>query len=334
VTAAAKHPLFWVRVAIPVGLLAYIFSRVDIPDLLEALRHVDLPLALLSLLIGYLVPVPLCAWRWRTLMRQGYGVEMPLGFLVKHFWIGMFVGYLLPGGAGTDVYRIACLSRHRGRVKENAAVVVGEKLFVLLANALLVMLAYPWIASSATLPEGFDRLVWLVYALGWLGLGLLVLLTLLRRPVGDWLERVIGHRVMAIGRRLNVQTGEGEIRSLLRPFTRWRNQALIFLWTVGIQLIACYGGRLMLLAVGVDLPLMVHIFVWNLMIFVFLLPISFGTLGVREATFIAFFGMFGVAREPALAASFVGLASMLITVGVGGILWAAAELKKRVEPSA
>ena len=67
-----------------------------------------------------------------------------------------------------------------------------------------------------------------------------------------------------------------------------------------------------------DLSLTVHVFVWTLMFFIFLVPISIGTLGVREATFIVVFGLFGVEDEEALAGSFVGLASLLFTVGLGG----------------
>jgi hypothetical protein len=68
----------------------------------------------------------------------------------------------------------------------------------------------------------------------------------------------------------------------------------------------------------------VHVFVWTLMFFIFLVPISIGTLGVREATFIVVFGLFGVEDEEALAGSFVGLASLLFTVAIGGVVWLAA----------
>jgi len=109
----------------------------------------------------------------------------------------------------------------------------------------------------------------------------------------------------------------------IRPFFVARNQLLIVGVTALNQMIASYGGLLLMLSVGVNLSLTVHVFVWTLMFFIFLLPISVGTLGVREATYIIVFGLFGVDGEAALAGSFVGLASLLFTVALGGVVWMA-----------
>ena len=48
---------------------------------------------------------------------------------------------------------------------------------------------------------------------------------------------------------------------------------------------------------------------------------SIGGFGIREAAFVVILGLFGVGRENALASSFISLASVLITVGAGGLIW-------------
>jgi glycosyltransferase 2 family protein len=65
-----------------------------------------------------------------------------------------------------------------------------------------------------------------------------------------------------------------------------------------------------------------------LMYLFFLLPVSIGGFGIREASFIIILGLFGVGRENALASSFISLASVLITVGAGGLIWLSDGLKR------
>src|SRR5262249_27017888 len=92
--------------------------------------------------------------------------------------------------------------------------------------------------------------------------------------------------------------------------------------------VASVGGKFLLLSIDVNLPLVTHLFVWTLMYLCFLVPISIGGFGIREAAFIVILGLFGVSTENALASSFISLASVLITVGVGGLIWLTDGLKR------
>ena len=168
-----------------------------------------------------------------------------------------------------------------------------------------------------------------VYAMGAIALAILALVLLAGSGAGRRLRKAIEARLR---RRIDRVTDDASpttagsssgVVEAIRPFFVARNQWLIVAVTALNQMIASYGGRLLMLSVGVDLSLTVHVFVWTLMFFIFLVPISVGTLGVREATYIIVFGLFGVEDEEALAASFVGLASLLFTVGLGGLVWLA-----------
>lgn len=324
--AATRRIVFWLRVAAPILLFAIIFSRIDLARLASALRGMQLDLALYSLVIGYLVPVLLCAWRWQVVLRALYGIRASYAFLLKHFWIGMFAGYLVPGGVGTDIYRVTCTARREGGLQVNTVAVIGEKALALLANGLLLVLAYPLVADAIGAPPILMPVIDALYAMGIVAAGVLALAALAGSAPGQRLRQAAEARLrrridqMAQGAR---PAAPGGVAAAIRPFFAPRNLGLIVGISALNQLIASYGGRLMMLSVGVDLPLTVHVFIWTLMFFVFLAPISIGTLGVREGTFIVLFGLFGVPPEEALAGSFVGLASMLFTVGLGGIAWLA-----------
>jgi glycosyltransferase 2 family protein len=329
VKASLKRVFFWLRIVAPVVLLAIIFSRVDLPRLLATLKGVHLDLAIYSLVIGYLVPMFLCAWRWQMALRVLYGIRASYSFLLKHYWIGTFVGYLVPGGVGADIYRVTCTARREGGFQLNAATVIGEKLFAVVANGLMLMLAYPLVANAISAPPEVMPVIRGVYTMGAIALVILALVLLAGSGAGQRLRKAIEARFR---RKIDRVTHDASpttagnssgVVEAIRPFFLARNQLLIVAVTALNQVIASYGGRLLMLSVGVDLSLTVHVFVWTLMFFIFLLPISVGTLGVREGTYIVVFGLFGVEDEEALAGSFVGLASLLFTVGLGGLVWLA-----------
>ena len=170
-------------------------------------------------------------------------------------------------------------------------------------------------------------------ALGVLALLAALLLkdSLARRLQGAIRGRVINRLSVAAQSLLRSAAGGDQavtFSTLLAPFFQWRNQAAGLGLMIVIQLITSYGGWLLLLALGVDLPLIVHVFIWALMNFFFLVPASIAGFGVREASFIILFGMFGVSREVSLAASFLALACTLVVIAPGGGIWLARLLVK------
>lgn len=317
-----------IRMAVPVALLAIIFSRIDVRLLLDALTGVDMRIAVYSLLVGYVAPILLCSWRWQIVLRSFYGVEVPYGTLLKRFWMGMFVGYVVPGGVGADIYRVASMRSERGGFRLHAAAVVGEKILVILANGLLLLLFYPLVAGDVTGGPQAARVIRGAYALGVGSVALLAMIAVLNSSPGARLRAfTLGlltsaiNAVTAKARQHDHDSGSPPAEDVISPFFHWRSQVVVLLLAAAGQILVSYGGRLLLLSVGVDLPLAVHIFVWTLVFFVFFLPISVGNFGVREASFIIFLGLFGTSREQALASSVVSLASVLVTVAMGGIIY-------------
>ena len=190
--ASLKRVFFWLRLA-AVLLLAFIFSRIDLPRLLATLKGVQLDLAIYSLVVGY-PPIFVCAWRWQIVLRVLYGIRASYGFLLKHFWIGTFVGYLVPGGVGADIYRVTCTARREGGFQVNAAAVIGEKLFAVVANGLMLMLAYPLVANAISAPPEVIPVIRGVYTVGAIVLAILALVLLAGSGAGRRLRKAIEAR--------------------------------------------------------------------------------------------------------------------------------------------
>jgi hypothetical protein len=215
-----------------------------------------------------------------------------------------------------------------GSLRVHAAVVIGEKVIAVLANGIVLVVAFPfairWFAHESSTDQFraplryFALILALMFAvIMWSRTdGFRLLFSRIGAGVGRRVER-LAH---AAGRPVDAVGKTSRIRDLVRPFFILQNQFLLFSVSLFNQIVSSVGGMLLMDAIGVHLPLVVHLFIWTCMFFVFLLPISFGTIGVRESTYVLAFGLFGIGREPALAGSFLGLGCLLATVGFGGIL--------------
>lgn len=318
------HLLFAARIVLAAGLLVLILRLVDLDQLRTHLSRINLPLLGAAFVVLFLIPVMISAWRWHALLRRLYGVRLPYLELLRRFWISMAVGYFTPSSVGTDLYRVLWMTSRAVPVERAAAVVVLEKPFLVLGTGLMIMLTYPLVASHMAADALVTRSVELIYIFGLGALGALVLLAFTgpgRRVMHrmlHWLGHQIGRVAESTGRRT---AGHGGIVEALHPFLDWRSQALVTGFGMLNQAVGGVGGFLLLLALNTSLPVTVHLFVWTLMTFAFILPVTVGGIGVREATFILLFGLFGVPREVALAASFVAFTCMLASLSIGGGLW-------------
>ena len=135
-------------------------------------------------------------------------------------------------------------------------------------------------------------------------------------------RRLVSHvdRTLAKDRSQSKPAPVEERPSRSARLPAWRYVGVIMLLTVSIRGLAAVGVYCFFISLGHQVPITVALFAFSLIFLVFMLPISFGSLGVREGAYIVVFGLFAVPREVALAASFLGLAALLATIGVGGLI--------------
>lgn len=334
---------FWGRALVPVVLLSIVFSKIELAKLLENLRDVDGRLLLSAAVVGYMSQIFLAALRWKLALRSFYGIRLPYLALIRLCWEGMFVGYFVPAGLGADIYRVAGAGKRSGAYAENTALIVGEKFLLLVGSALILMAAYPLARTSMATQPRIEAIIRYTYLAGIVGATLVLAAGLLLKA--KWGQQALafvhrrtgqGIRIMLtkIGLPQEKQPENDVMTALVRPFFRPGNLALILGFTALNRIFGSLGGLIMLKAVGVDLPLGVHLFAWTLMFLIFTLPISVGTLGVREGAFVIIFGLFGVESETALAASFVGLACLMTTTVTGGLILCVNNIRNRAEAEA
>ncbi len=330
------------RALLSLGLLAlltYIF-RNELGRSLEKVRN-SLPVPLALAATWYIVFVFVSAWRWQVLLRAR-GLQYSTWYLARVFTLGLFFCKLLPTSIGGDVMRIA-YTAPKGRSAEAFSATFLDRLigFVSLTSlAVVVAVALyfftpAWRSLSMTLGRTTLGGVTVVILLGAILL-LLVLgtLTLFNDAAHRAAVRLLGGvRIFNIGSMLDRAYGAvKQYRHHLGAL------AMSFVSGLGVQAALSLSWFHTAQAIGGAVPLAYYFVMIPLLNIIVNIP-SIGGLGVREASFSAFYVFFSGssatiqqpdAKATAIAVAMLFLALDLVFALAGGVLFAVTGRKTEV----
>lgn len=288
-------------------MLAFIFSRVDLPTFIENVRRANfwwLAVALMMMMMGVVIR----AWRWLILL-ESIGVMVSLRELTTIYFIGFLFNNLLPSGVGGDAMRIFELNQHSKRGSDAVTSVLVDRFLGL--SALQAIGALALLFNWQAVPLQVAVFTIAIFLSGMVGGYLLINrrlyltlqthLALFRRLteikiVGNLFESFQRYPLAALGRSFGV--------------------SLLFNLSL-IAMNGCIG-----LALGATASLIQYAIFIPITSIVLLLPISFAGLGVREGTYIQLFQSVGVPKEIALAMSLLVYTIGNICTGlVGGVIY-------------
>ena len=303
-----RQAVVWIaKIAVSVGLLAILFSRVDVAALWAQVRLASPAWLAVSLGI-YFAALAISAWRWGVLL-EAAGVVLQLRRLVAAFLVATFFNNFLPSNIGGDVVRVADTARPAGSKTVAALIVLADR-----GIGLLGLLAVA--ALGASLAEQLPgtgivgpSVLWLALSVGIGGGAFLLsrpaLLPRLLRPFGRLHPEWVGERLDRLeGLLQRIQAAPG---ALVRCFGA----------AMAVQLVSV--AFYLAIARGLSVP----ITFWQLALIVpmtFLvqmLPVSLNGFGVREATFAYYFTRMGLSLEQALVVSITG-AAVVLAVSLSG----------------
>ena len=296
-----KHLLLASKIAISLGLLAYLLLQLDWPALLDkaaGLAWWTLPLAisvlLLTLYIGTL--------RWAVLLRTHYTTfSTPL--LFRHYLVATLFNNILPTATGGDLVRSFYIYRYNRDAVCAVSPIVTERvigLVVLLAiNVAVIYLT----DSVAIVSTALWSTLTLVLA------GAIAALTLIALPASYWplhrmLERLARFRIIGFILRM----GEATHGYLKHPATL----LIVILYSAGAQLLAVLVYFILAKGLGVDISIQVILVVIPLAFMAAALPISIGGMGVRELATVGLLVRFGLAESDAAAVALFYIPVLLL----------------------
>ena len=249
-------------------------------------------------------------WRWRALLVT-VGVHEPFARSWRTVFAGMLLNNFMPGTLGSDGLRILLMARACGSAPVAIGAIAYERAMQFAIYVILVMLASLW--PMAWL-EPWLHLA--VVAIG--GFGIVLLLALLKWLSGRKISPAPADasllvRGWALLGAMLAETGHTQVRmrrhraaQLLFAFSSLLNVAFIF---------AFFAVALHDLGRPVDLPLVV--FAVGIAAIVSGLPISFGGIGVYEATLVVFLGLGGVPSGDALLVALIVRGSAILVSLIG-----------------
>jgi hypothetical protein len=304
-----KTLVLLLRIAISLGLIAWILMNVDRTQLLESMRTID-PGFLLLAQAAYFVVNGICAWRWQVLL-AGRGVAVGYPRLLRYFLNGLFFGNFLPTTVGGDLMRAYLVSDDCGTRSEALASVLVDRfigLFGVIVTGVIGLILVARTGQEAAL-------------LRYMALGVGLTLALL----AVFLNKGIMRRFRVLLRLPLVNRLEQKLVEFYHSLYVYRSQrrevalalALSLLVQLGVVLTVFVISR----ALGSDISITPFFLYMPVIAAVSMLPVSINGWGLMEGAFIVFFGRAGMSGTEALTLGFIyHLVAVAVSLS-GGVLW-------------
>ena len=299
------------KMAISLGLISFLFTRIPLDELRATLRGADLRWIVAAGLLLFVSNV-IGTWQWNGLL-QGAGIRIPFWKVLSYYHVGLFFNNFLPANVGGDLVRVLDASRY-GCSRATAFSTV-------LMDRLIGTVALAGLALVTTLPA-VDRLH--------LSVAYLAVVAFFGASVGmAW--AVFHPAVLPALERLLARVGLGGFKPALDDMaTRlqgFRDQRGLFLRLLAVALVVqisrIFVHVLVARGLGIGVELIYFFLLVPLLAVAVSLPISLNGIGVREGAGIVLFGLVGVGRAAAFGLQFT---TYLVAVAVsllGGLVFLA-----------
>jgi len=299
-----------VRLAIAVGLTAYLLWRNDPDAIARVARGADLNwLALACALVVF--DRALMAWRWLALLGPVMTTTPPVGAVLRVFFVSSFVGSFLPASVGSDAIRAYSLRDHDVPGSAAVASVVMDRALGVVAILLVGLVSV--VALTVPAPLGV-YVILLAGGVASLALASVIFIDPVGDLVGRGMARLPGAPVRAIAAKL---------LAAVRTY-RHHHAALsgVLAASLGVQVIRVLQAWSLGRSIGIEAGLAVYFVAIPVVLLIMLLPITINGLGTGQAAFLWTFGTAGVGKPEALALSILFIALGILGNLPGGVLYA------------
>lgn len=288
------------KIAVSVSLVYWLVGRVDWRAVSDIVTHASLPLIIVYIglqLVGNIIS----AAKWQYLARiQGFTFSLKDGTLA--YLMGAFINNFLPSTVGGDSYRVFWMSRTGERSRAFAAIFFDR------ITGLLVLFLFTGL-GLALLPWGvlFAQPAFIIFAAITLSVSLAVLCAFF------WTERF--YQVAVLLTKLLPWQRPATLLGDFQSFAEARVYTGAILWSVLFTVIGIGGSNFFLFSsFGVELSPLAFGSVIFAATLVANIPISINNIGVKEWSYVFFFGLVGVSTELAVTAALASrLLQMLIS---------------------
>ena len=294
------------RVAISIGLLAFLFSKIDLGSILGVILSADIYYAILSVFSFFVIYV-ISFYRWKMLL-DAQSVLLPLKRILSSFSGGLFFSLFLPSTIGGDIARSVDLGVHTRRRSVVIASVLLDRIsgFVglVIVAIFALMFGYRFVQEAMVY-----RVVLLLAVL----LGA-VLVVLFNKKIYARLSRTRKENaILSSLKRLHAEIYFFRSKPQILAF----NLFLSIVIQAGSSLTAYFILRCIRVTINIAYPFILTPVITAITV----LPISIGGLGLRDASSVFFYTKVGVAKDSAFAHSLLSFSLIVLFGLIGGIIY-------------
>ncbi len=316
-----------VYLGLPVTLLYVIFKRVDLGLLLENLQYASPWLILLGI---FLKPaqIMLGSIRWKAINQLYCSEKISAKFMIHHYWAGMAAGYFTPANLGWDAYKVVAVGRKFKKYTAAFYSLIAEKCIGLTSVLLMLVITYPLITGYIVMNESIFSTLYAALLIGVFGLivPFFIVMAAQKQTASYRLKnvskKIITKLLRFVGNDDIVNKIREDYQKSLSIFSIFKRPAAFF-YTLGLSLGILFAGavcsQIFFLGLDYEISFFINLFAAPVFFILFIIPISFGSIGIREGVYILFYGQFGVPLETALLVSFFNLLGIFLSNIIGGL---------------
>ncbi len=309
-----------VRLFLTVGLLALVFSRIDMAEFLGVVRSASIPLVSLAAVVqASTVLVAVCRWR---IILENFGILIGYAPLARITFIGFFFNMFLPSGIGGDFFRAYYLARREEQSMSKTLTTTVLERSAGLGALLLIGLAASGIGSVAV--AGVP--VILVFTA--LSAAYLVAnFALFHNSMHNWFMRLL--------ERLKRWRLEERFEAISKGLETLKRNPRAMFSSLAISLLIQFLSVIVVwiasLSIQIDASLTVFLIFVPLINLTIMVPITINGIGLREGLYALLFQQVGVSAEAAVSLSLLQLLIFLLAGLPGGVIYSLYKKEERLE---
>ncbi len=291
-----KHIFNFLKIAVTILLLYFLFRKMDFKTILTTLRHINIFVYLIGALL-FFTGIFLSSIRWKLFL-DTLGIEFSLSQLFTYFLYSLFLANFLPSG-GLDVARVAFLGKQK--LKEKISSTFMDRLFGFLAINIYVFLGLIYGLKEAS---KYRTLIF-----GVLVFQLIFLFVIFSRRLKKYAVFI---KKLPFGEKFY------NLYEILHSFRDIKVVMFALGLSFVIQFLYSADAYIVMRSLHLCPPFTTSILFVPLINFISMIPVTISGFGVREGGFVFVFSSF-IGKEGAMTASLLYYFTTFIVSLTGGI---------------
>jgi len=278
--------------------LFWVIFKVDWPSVIENFQSIKWPF-MVAYVAAVMIGMIICAYRWKVLANYKK-IELNFGDFFKYYLTGTFINNFMPSFIGGDTFKAYETGKAQDRYIEAASSVMMDRIMGLFGATILTiiftLLNLENIIHSRTLVIA-NLLVLLSFLFD------ILIMKIRHRPFWSRFKKYFPDKFVAFLIDLGTYNNNSRILKKVTILS------FVF-YFIGVAL----ANYILFAALGIRIGVLDYLSVIFLISIVSSIPISINNIGIKEWTYIAFFGAFGVSAAAAVTVAIISrFVQMLIS---------------------